>query len=600
MPKIKIVQFLYCIAFMLCVNITYGQTIKIGAYYFHGWSGKTDLWHLPSRLKDDYPQREPIWGWYTNTVELMEQQIDLAADNGLDFFSFCWYQSSSQEQWIVDALNQGLEFYLKSKNRDRLEFSLFISNHDESFTMGPNDWNFCTDKWVQLFQEKGYQKVDGRPVIIFNRYDLLLSKWGSYTALAQAFKVLDDKAIATGLKAPLIGVHAIPNWNNLRDLKSAGFDFFTGYNYGNDIAASGTNLEQPWSQLRKTGNDIWQIFALKNVLPYVPVVTTGWDMRPWETGNPKAYYYTPRTPENIAAFLTDAISWVKCNPSKTLEEPFIVLYAWNENGEGGYLTPTKSEGDVVLRKLKEILVTDPAISQDTMYIYKSGIVIKKRALYDCDSITFYKATIPDEKIVADIDANIYHSIKMGTQIWLMENLKTTKYNDGEAISIVTNPTAWSALTTPAYCWYNNDESVIPTPVGALYNMHAILTGKLCPFGWHVPSFEEWETLNNYLGGSEVSGGKLKTVSGSLLWYQNWSGANIGASNSVGFFGIPAGIRGTNGAFGDMSWSTRFWTCSEDNSYVTKGKFKMLHSNTASLWQNSESKTAGYSVRCIKD
>ena len=333
--------------------------IKVGAYYFHGWSGKTDLWHLPSRLKNDYPEREPVWGWYTNTVALMEQQIDYAACNGLNFFSFCWYQSATQEQWIVDALNQGLDLYLKSKNRDRLEFSLFVSNHDESFTMGPDEWNFCTDKWVQLFLEKGYLNVDGRPVIVFNRHDLLLKKWGSADNLKNAFKVLTDKTITAGLKEPLIGIVALPGpqngWNNLTQMKAAGYNFFTGYNYGNDISAEGTSLEQPYAQLPLTSNNIWELFGVKNVLPYVPAVTTGWDMRPWETGVPKAYYYTGRSAENISEFVLDALSWVKRNPDKTISQPYIILYAWNENGEGGYLTPTKSEGDVVLKAIKAII-----------------------------------------------------------------------------------------------------------------------------------------------------------------------------------------------------------------------------------------------------
>lgn len=333
--------------------------IRVGAYFFQGWSGKTDLWHLPSRLKNDYPEREPVWGWYTNTVEIMEKQIDYASDNGLDFFSFCWYQSASQDQWIVNALNSGLDLYLKSKNRNRLEFSLFVSNHDESFTMGPNEWNFCTDKWVGLFQENGYMKVDGRPVIVFNRHDLLLKKWGSVDNLKNAFKLLNNKAVAAGLKEPLIGIVALPGpengWNNLVDMKTAGYSFFTGYNYGNDISAAGSNLEQPYSQLPKTSNYIWNLFAAKNLLPYVPTVSTGWDMRPWETSVPKAFYYTPRNAENIAGFVNDALSWVKQNPDRTFSEPYIVLYAWNENGEGGYLTPTKSEGDTVLTTLKQVI-----------------------------------------------------------------------------------------------------------------------------------------------------------------------------------------------------------------------------------------------------
>jgi hypothetical protein len=333
--------------------------IKVGAYYFHGWSGKTDIWHMPPRLKNDYPEREPVWGWYTNTVELMEQQIDFAADNGLSFFSFCWYQSATQDQWIQDALNQGLDLYLKSKNRDRLEFSLFVSNHDESFTMGSNEWTFCTDKWVQIFQEKGYQKIDGRPVIVFNRHDLLLKKWGTADNLNKAFKVLINKALSAGLKEPLIGIVALPGpqngWNNLTQMKAAGYSFFTGYNYGNDISAKGTGLEQPYAQLPITSNIIWELFGEKKVLPYVPTVTTGWDMRPWESGEPKAFYYTGRSAENISSFVLDALSWIKQNPDKTFSQPYIVLYAWNENGEGGYLTPTKSEGDIVLRKLKEVI-----------------------------------------------------------------------------------------------------------------------------------------------------------------------------------------------------------------------------------------------------
>ncbi len=144
------------------------------------------------------------------------------------------------------------------------------------------------------------------------------------------------------------------SWN-LIPLKAAGYDFFTGYNYGNAESAKGSNLQQPYSQLPKTSNDIWQGFAEKNLLPYAPAVTTGWDMRPWETSDPNAFYYTGRSAENIAAFTLDAINWIEQNPSKTLSEPFITLYAWNENGEGGYLTPTISEGDIVLKKLKEVI-----------------------------------------------------------------------------------------------------------------------------------------------------------------------------------------------------------------------------------------------------
>ena len=336
-----------------------GSGIKVGAYYFHGWSGETDRWHVTERLKEEFPEREPVWGWYTNSVELMEQQIDYMADNNLDFFSFCWYHSSSQQQWILDALNEGLSFYLQSSNRNRLEFSLFISNHDLSFTMGPQEWNFCTQKWIELFKEEGYHKINGHPVIVFMRHDLLLTKWGTNQEIAEAFEMLKSNALDAGLKEPLIGLHALPGpengWHNIEELKQVGYDFFTGYNYSNDICAINSNKEQSFNQLRIKGNQIWDIFAQKNVLPYVPAVTAGWDMRPWETSEPGAFYYTPRDPDIIAEFVLDALSWIKRNPSKTFSEPYVIIYAWNENGEGGYLTPTESEGDLVLKKIKEVI-----------------------------------------------------------------------------------------------------------------------------------------------------------------------------------------------------------------------------------------------------
>ena len=92
----------------------------------------------------------------------------------------------------------------------------------------------------------------------------------------------------------------------------------------------------------------------------------------------------------------------------------------------------------------------------------------------------------------------YHSVTLGTQTWTMENLKTTTYNDGSALPLVTDGTAWATLTTPAYCWYNNDTVTYKNIYGALYNWYAVNTGALAPPGWHVPTDADWNTLQNYL------------------------------------------------------------------------------------------------------
>lgn len=333
--------------------------IRVGAYYFHGWSGKTDPWHVPDKLKTEFPERKPVWGWYTNTVEPMERQIDYAADNGLDFFSFCWYHSPTQPQWVIESLNQGLQLYLQSQNRSRLRFCLFVSNHDDSFSIGPDEWQACTDEWIRLFRQGGYLTIDHRPVIIFNRHDLLLKEWTEPASLAAAFEQFGQKARAAGLEKPYIGTHALPS-HDLEKLKACGFDFFTGYNYGNAWSAEGKQRNQPYSQLRKAHRRIWNGFAEKAVLPYIPTVTTGWDMRPWEAGPPSAFYYTPRTPENIAAFVGEALQWARQHPTATPDQPLVLLYAWNENGEGGYLTPTDAEGDRTLKAIKQVIDKQPA------------------------------------------------------------------------------------------------------------------------------------------------------------------------------------------------------------------------------------------------
>ena len=121
----------------------------------------------------------------------------------------------------------------------------------------------------------------------------------------------------------------------------------------------------------------------------------------------------------------------------------------------------------------------------------------------------------EPETVTDIDGNVYNTVTIGTQVWLKENLRTTKLNDGTEIPYVTSGGIWAGLSTPGYCYYDNSWSNAIT-YGALYNWHTVNTGKLCPTGWHVPSNEEWETLITYLGGDSLVGGKLKET-GTAFW-----------------------------------------------------------------------------------
>ena len=194
--------------------------------------------------------------------------------------------------------------------------------------------------------------------------------------------------------------------------------------------------------------------------------------------------------------------------------------------------------------------------------------------------------------VTDIDDNVYHTVTIGTQVWMVENLKTTKYNDGTAIPLVTDGPTWAGLLTPAYCWYNNNEVTYKNTYGPLYNWFAVNTGKLCPAGWHVPTDAEWGTLITYLGDTTLAGGKLKEA-GTV----HWASPNTGATNSTGFTALPGGSRYTNGLFylnGKYGW---WWSSTESSS--SDAWHQYMQYNTSLIYRTAGSKIIGFSVRCIK-
>jgi len=194
--------------------------------------------------------------------------------------------------------------------------------------------------------------------------------------------------------------------------------------------------------------------------------------------------------------------------------------------------------------------------------------------------------------VNDIDGNIYKTIGIGSQTWMAENLKTTKYNDGTSIPIVTDGTAWAALSTPGYCWYNNDEATYKAIYGALYNWYTVGTGKLCPTGWHVPSDAEWTTLTTYLGGEYVAGGKLKETGTT-----HWTNTNEWVTNEMGFTALPGGNRINGGAFSSVGLIGDWWSDTETGAYVW---YRLMFYSGINVGRSSSGKQIGSSVRCVRD
>jgi len=196
-------------------------------------------------------------------------------------------------------------------------------------------------------------------------------------------------------------------------------------------------------------------------------------------------------------------------------------------------------------------------------------------------------------IVKDFDRNLYTTIKIGDQVWMGENLKTTYYNDGEEIPFVTGTTTWSNLTTHGYCWYNNDAATYKATYGALYNWYTVNTGKLCPTGWHVPSDAEWTTLTDYLGGTSVAGGKLKEGGAA-----HWTSPNTGATNEYGFTALPGGLRNGSGTFVYIGSYGFWWSATE--TPATNAWNRAVSYTSSNVDVNIHAQKTGLSVRCLKD
>ena len=205
-----------------------------------------------------------------------------------------------------------------------------------------------------------------------------------------------------------------------------------------------------------------------------------------------------------------------------------------------------------------------------------------------------KSENPD--YVTDIDGNIYHTVTIGTQVWMVENLKTTKYNDGVSIPLVTEDSAWENISTPGYSWYCNNANAYKNKYGALYNWFAVNTGKLAPDGWHIPTDSEWKILIDYLG--EQAGGKMKSTGTVESGTGDWYAPNNGATNESGFSAVPGGIRGSDGASTYIHIIGHWWSSSEQS--LNKAWFLWLKYDDSRALRYPTNKSFAFSVRCVKD
>ena len=200
----------------------------------------------------------------------------------------------------------------------------------------------------------------------------------------------------------------------------------------------------------------------------------------------------------------------------------------------------------------------------------------------------------DELTVTDIDGNVYHTVTIGTQVWMVENLKTTRYGNGDPIPNITVAASWSALSTGAYSWYNNDATTYKATYGALYNWYAVADSRnIAPTGWHVATDDEWSTLTTFLGG-ESAGSTMKETGTS-----HWLSPNTGTTNSSGFTALPGGyLYYDGGTFSNVGRYGYWWSNTADG--VSFAWYRFLFYGYAYVYRGNLNKQFGFSVRCVRD
>jgi hypothetical protein len=331
----------------------------VGAIRWDGWFGDLSSvglmvektlgpkhWHerLPFFAQVDSDTSVRVRG---NTQSVVDQEIAFAAAAGLDYWAFVIYPPD-------DPLSAGLRLYLSSAHKSKINFCLNIQG---GWLGGEAQWPELVKLYIRYFQEPGYQKVLGdRPLVyLFTPADMLgAGKFGSEAFAQQAFDRLREASRAAGAGNPYL---VIQDWSPATAhayCQVLGGDAVSAY------ASDAHGQAAPFADLARHTEAWWNEFAATGS-PVVPLATAGWDPRPrietptpwFDYGSP-AYYHAAPTPQELAQHVQAALDWLQAHP-ETAEANAVLIYAWNEFDEGGWLAPTLSEDTARLDALRDVL-----------------------------------------------------------------------------------------------------------------------------------------------------------------------------------------------------------------------------------------------------
>jgi uncharacterized protein (TIGR02145 family) len=264
-----------------------------------------------------------------------------------------------------------------------------------------------------------------------------------------------------------------------------------------------------------------------------------------------------------------------------------------------------SSSDALAKKAKSTSVIN-----DVIAVTKDGYLNYRVIVTNSDTSGIEIKMIVSAGTVTDADGNVYQTVRIGTQVWTVDNLRTTKYNDNSAIPLITDSAAWVALSTPGYCYYDNTTNADSIKkFGALYNWYVVNTKKLAPMGWHVPTDAEWDTLQNYLiangynwDGSITGNMIAKSMAAKTDWITSVDAGGVGNdltfNNRSGFSAFPGGSRNSiYGYFGYVGSYGNWWSATEVDA--SDAYYRLLKNVYDFFYRFYFLKRCGFSVRLVR-
>ncbi|MDR2924691.1 MAG: glycoside hydrolase family 99-like domain-containing protein [Azoarcus sp.] len=344
----------FLFAFILMAGQSIANDISLGMYYFGGWSSTFGLGApTPWRRIQEYPEREPLLGWYDDSrLETVGRQLEWMADYNIGFVVFSWYWSNR-----MPKPETAVRSYLNAPARARIPYALLWANHDKAPT-SIEEWDEMVEYWLaRHLSNPEYLKIDGKPAVFIFSADGFRDQ--AKVMGIEPAKMLErarDAAKAKGLNGLyfVLCVAATDYWIE-KFVPSAGLDAITGYNYHFGRAGPHNTQTPPshsFAELDRGYRMQWAWILSKSKIPYFIPMTSGWDMRPWGGSKDPLHDNSMSVPDEFEIHLRTGYDAITRNPVKT--KSIGMLCCWNEYGEGSIIEPSKRYGFEYLRRIHNV------------------------------------------------------------------------------------------------------------------------------------------------------------------------------------------------------------------------------------------------------